>query len=120
MPQSPEHPFNFCPRANKMAEASAKDAMPNTTSAGGPEKVVLGRNSSRKGEVAEGAGDASKWKKRVDALFHLDTLQEQASNHVSSAMRALVQRTGIVKEVCIPCGPQALWRVLIENPSRCS
>jgi hypothetical protein len=64
-------------RANKMAEALAKDAMSSTTSAGGPEKVVLGGNSSRKGEVAEGAGDASKWKKRVDALFHLDTLQDK-------------------------------------------
>jgi hypothetical protein len=100
-----------------MAEALAKDAMPNTTSAGGPEKVVIDRNSSRKGEMAKEAGDASKWKMRVDALFHLDTLQEQASNHIPSAMTAFVQRISVVKEVHIPCSPRAQWRVLIENQS---
>jgi hypothetical protein len=103
-----------------MVEASAKDAMPNTTSAGGSERVVLGGNSSRKGEMAEEAGDTSKWKKRVDVLFHVDTLQEEASNHISSAMTAFVRRTGVVKEVRIPCSPRALWQVLIDNPARCS
>jgi hypothetical protein len=70
--------------------------------------------------MADKAADTSKWKKRVDALFHLDSLQEQASDTVSSAMTAFVQRTGVVKEVCIPCSPRAPWRVLIENPSWCS
>jgi hypothetical protein len=55
--------------------------------------------------MANKARDTSKWKKRVDALFHLDTLQEQASDTVSSAMTGFVQRTSVVKEVCIPCSP---------------
>jgi hypothetical protein len=90
-----------------MVEGSAKDAMPNTTPAGGPEKVVLGENLSKKGEMSDKARDTSKWKRRMDALFHLDDLQEQASNTVSSAMTAFVQRTSVVKEVCIPCSPRA-------------
>jgi hypothetical protein len=52
-----------------------------------------------------GAGEASKWKKKSEALFRLDNLQEEASNHVSSAMAAFVQRTSLVKEVCIPSSP---------------
>jgi hypothetical protein len=94
-------------KSSKMAEASAKDAMLNVTSVGGAEKIVLGGSSSRKGAMAEDVAQASKWKKRVDALFHLDTLQEQASNHISSAMIAFVQRTGVLKEVHIPCSPRA-------------
>jgi hypothetical protein len=94
--------------------------MPSVTHAGGSEKVVPGRSSSGKGEVAESIEDASKWKKRVEALFHLDTLQEQASNHISSAMTAFLQRTGVVKEVYILYSPRAPWRILIGNPSGCS
>jgi hypothetical protein len=92
-------------KASKTAEASAMDVVLNVTSTGGSEKIVLGGSSAGKGAMAEDIGDASKWKKRVDALFHLDTLQEQASNPISSAMTAFVQRTGIVKEVRIPCSP---------------
>jgi hypothetical protein len=103
-----------------MATTSAKDAMPNVTPAGGSKKIILARSSSRKGEVAESIGDAFKWKKRVEALFNLDTLQEQTSNHISSAMIAFVQRTGVMKKVCIPCSPRVPWRILIGNPSGCS
>jgi hypothetical protein len=70
--------------------------------------------------MADKAVNTSKWEKRVGTLFHLDSLQEQASNSVSSAMTAFVQRTSVVKEVCIPCSPRAPWRVLIRNPSWCS
>jgi alpha-beta hydrolase superfamily lysophospholipase len=56
-------PSTSAPRAKKMAEASAKDAMPNTTFAGGSEKVVPGRTTSKKGEMAAKAGYTSKWKK---------------------------------------------------------
>jgi hypothetical protein len=63
-----------------------------------------------------GAGEASKWKKRAEALFRLDQLQEEASNHVSSAMAAFVQRTSLVKEVCTPSSPRAPWRILIFDP----
>jgi hypothetical protein len=73
-----------------MVEASAKDAMPKTTSAGGSEKVVMGGTTSKEGEMADKAVNTSKWRKPVDALFHLDSLQEQASDTVSSAMITFV------------------------------
>jgi hypothetical protein len=76
-----------------------KDAMPATTPARGPKKVTFGGKSVG---MAVGAGDAAKWKKKADALFHLDGLQEETSNNLTSAMSLFVQRTSIVKEVCIP------------------
>jgi hypothetical protein len=56
--------------------------------------------------MAAGASDAAKLKKKADALFRLDGLQEEASNHLTSAMSSFIQRTSVVKEVCIPCSPQ--------------
>jgi hypothetical protein len=100
-----------------MAEASAKDAMPATNPDRGPKKVTF---CGKTVEIAAGAGGATEWKKKVDALFHLDSLQEEASNHVSSAMSSFVQRTSVVKEVCILSSPRAPWRVFINNPSWCS
>jgi hypothetical protein len=61
------------------------------------------------------AGEASKWKKKSEALFRLDNLQEEASNHVSSAMAAFVQRTSLVKEVCTPSSPRASWRTFKQS-----
>jgi hypothetical protein len=89
-----------------MAEASAKDAMPTKDPAKGPKKVSFGGKAV---EMATGVGGAARWKKKVDALFRLDSLQEEASNHVSSAMSSFVQRTSIVKEVCIASSPRATW-----------
>jgi hypothetical protein len=83
-----------------MAEGSAKDVVPNVTSAGGSEKIVLGGSSSGKEPMAENVVGISKWKKRADALFYLDDLQEKAGNQISSSMTFFVQRTHIVKEVC--------------------
>jgi hypothetical protein len=60
-------------------------------------------------QMDTGAGEASKWKKKAEALFRLDNMQEEASNHVSSAMAAFVQRTSLVKEVCTPSSPRAPW-----------
>jgi hypothetical protein len=90
-------PSTSAPKESKMAEASAKDAMPTTTSARGPKRVNFGRSLTKKVGLAEEAGDAAKWKKRADALFHLDKLQEEASNSISSAMTSFVQRTSVVK-----------------------
>jgi hypothetical protein len=59
-----------------------------------------------------GAGEASKWKKKSEALFRLDNPQEEASNHVSSAMAAFVQRTSLVKEVCTPSSLERHGRFL--------
>jgi hypothetical protein len=70
-----------------MAESSAKDAMPITNPARGPKKVTFGRKTV---EMAAGTGDAAKLKKKADALFHLDSLQEAASNHPTSAMSSFV------------------------------
>jgi hypothetical protein len=43
-------------------------------------------------------------------------LQEEASNHVSTAMSSFVQRTSFVKEVCTPSSPRAPWQIFIDDP----
>jgi hypothetical protein len=100
-----------------VADASAKDAMPTANLVKGPKKVTFGGKAV---EMATGAGDTAKWKKKADALFRLDNLQEEASNHVTSAMSSFVQRTNVVKEVCITSSPRAPWRIFVENPLWCS
>jgi hypothetical protein len=76
-PIRPSAPSTSAPKASKMAEASAKDDMPSTNPARGPKKVTFGRKAV---EIAAGAGSAARWKKKADALFHLDGLQEEASD----------------------------------------
>jgi hypothetical protein len=61
--------------------------MPATNLTRGPKKVTFGRKAV---EIAAGARSAARWKKKADALFHLDGLQEEASNHVTSAMSSFV------------------------------
>jgi hypothetical protein len=91
-----------------MADALTKDARPSANPVKGPKKVSFGGKAVEMGAVV---GEASKWKKKADALFRLDRLQEEASNHVSTAMSSFVQRTSIVKEVCTPSSPRAAWRM---------
>jgi hypothetical protein len=96
-----------------MADAPVKSTGPSDRPAKGAKKVSFG------GKVIQtntGAEEASKWKKKATALFRLDNMQEEASNHVSSAMAAFVQRTSIVKEVCTPSSPRASWRIIKFNP----
>jgi hypothetical protein len=70
-----------------MAGASTKDARPSANPAKGPKKVSFGGKAA---EVGAGIGEAPKWEKKADTLFHLDRLQEEASNHVSTAMSSFV------------------------------
>jgi hypothetical protein len=70
-----------------MADAPAKDARPTANPVKGPKKVTFGGKAVK---MAAGVSDAAKWKKKADALFLLDSLQEEASNHVSSAMSSFV------------------------------
>jgi hypothetical protein len=100
-----------------MAGASATDDGPSTHPAKGSKKVSF---SEKAVEMGARAGEASKWKKKADALFRLDHLQEEASNHVSTAMSSFVQRTSIVKEVCTPSSPRAPWQIFVEDPLWCS
>jgi hypothetical protein len=66
-----------------MADASTKDVGPSTHPAKGSKKVSF---SGKAVEMGAGVGEASKCKKKAYALFCLDHLQEEASNHVSTAM----------------------------------
>jgi hypothetical protein len=100
-----------------MAVASVADAGPSTHPAKGSKKVSFSKKAV---EMGAGVGEASKWKKKTDALFHLDHLQEEASKHVSTAMSSFVQRTSIVKEVCTPSSPRASWQIFVEDPLWCS
>jgi hypothetical protein len=96
-----------------MADAPEKNAGPSTHPAKSAKKVSF---SGKAVEMDTGAGEAPKWKKKSEALFRLDHVQEEASNHVSTAMSAFVQRTSIVKEVCTPSSPRVPWRIFIDDP----
>jgi hypothetical protein len=112
-PARPTGPSTSTQRASRMADAPEKDAGPSTHPTKSTKKVSF---SGKAVEVGTGARDAPKWKKKLEALFHLDHLQEEASNHVSTAMVAFVQRTSIVKEVCTPGSPRAPWQFRIDDP----
>jgi hypothetical protein len=75
-----------------MADASTKDARSSTHLAKGSKKVSF---SGKAVEMGTGVGEASKWKKKADALFCLDHLQEEASNHVSTAIRPLFREPAL-------------------------
>jgi hypothetical protein len=60
------------------------------------------------------------WKQKQLEIIELITSQEDASNHLSTSMSVFVEKTSIMKKVCIPCSPQAPWQILIKNPSWCS
>jgi hypothetical protein len=92
------------------------DVPENTGPLNRPTKGAKKVSFSRKAvQVDAGAGEASKWKNKSEALFRLDNLQEEASNHVSSAMAAFVQRTSLVKEVCTPSSPRAPWWICKQS-----
>jgi hypothetical protein len=102
IPTRPTGPSTFAQKASKMVDASAKGAMPSESLAKGQTKVSFGRILV---DMTIGTSGAARWKKKTDALFHLDGLQEEASNQISLAMSIFVQRTNVVKEVCIPSSP---------------
>jgi hypothetical protein len=96
-----------------VADAPEKNAGPSDRPAKSAKKVSF---SGKTVQMDAGVGEASKWKKKSEALFRLDNLQEEASNHVSSTMAAFVQRTSLVKEVCTPSSPRAPWQILKFDP----
>jgi hypothetical protein len=91
-----------------VADIPEKTAEPQDRPAKGARKVSF---SGKAIQMDTGAGEAAKWKKKSEALFRLDNLQEEASNNVSSAMTTFVQRTSIVKEVCTPSSSRAPWQI---------
>jgi hypothetical protein len=96
-----------------MADALEKSAGASDRPAKGAKKVSF---SGKAVQMDAGTGKASKWKKKSEALFRLDNLQEEATNHVSSAMAAFVQRTSLVKEICTPSSPRAPWQICRFDP----
>jgi hypothetical protein len=67
-----------------------------------------------------GVSSSLRWKKQLDARVPLDDLQEEISGGITSAMNVFVERTSLMKKVCIPCSPRAAWRILNENIPWCS
>jgi hypothetical protein len=112
-PARPTGPSTSAQKVSKTADASAKDAMPSESPAKGSKKVSFGGTSVK---MTTGTGGAAGWKKKANALFDLDGLQGEASNQISSAMSLFVQRTNVVKEVCIPSSPRASWRISLDDP----
>jgi hypothetical protein len=70
-----------------VADAPEKNAGPSEHPTKSAKKVSFSRKMV---QMDARAGEASKWKKKSEALFRLDNLQEEASNHVPSAMAAFV------------------------------
>jgi hypothetical protein len=60
------------------------------------------------------------WKKQQNEIVQLITMQEDASNQLAARMNVFVERTAVLKKVCIPCSPRSPWQILIGNPSGCS
>jgi hypothetical protein len=112
-PTRPTGPSTSSQHASKVADAPEKGAGPSDCPAKSAKKVSFSRKTV---QMDAGAGEASKWKKKSEALFRLDNLQEEANNHVSSAMAAFVQRTSLVKEVCTPSSARAPWRICRFDP----
>jgi hypothetical protein len=98
IPPTPEAPIRQTApstpalKTSKMAEASAKDAMPAATPTRGSERVTFGGKTV---DIAVEAGNATKWKKKADALFHLDGLQEETSNNLTSAMSSFFREPAL-------------------------
>jgi hypothetical protein len=70
-----------------MVDSPAKDAGTSTHPAESTKKVSF---SGEAVEMGAGAGKPQNGKKKAEALFRLDHLQEEASNHVSTAMSTFV------------------------------
>jgi hypothetical protein len=100
-----------------MADAPETHAGPSTHPAKSTKKVSFSGGAV---EMGTGAGEVPRWRKKTEALFRLDHLQEEASNHVSTVVSAFVQKTSIVKEVCTPSSPRAPWRIFSDDPLRSS
>jgi hypothetical protein len=59
------------------------------------------------------------WKQKQLEIIRLINSQEDASIQLSAGMSVFMEKTSVMKKVCIPCSPRAPWRVLIENTSGC-
>jgi hypothetical protein len=98
---------------NPTTEATAKDVVEGDKAPGsshGPLSYM----------PAGGSSSSLFWKQKQLDIIELITSQEDASNHLSTSMSDLVERTSIMKKVCMPCSPRAPWRFLVENPLWCS
>jgi hypothetical protein len=102
--------FGPIPEANPMTEAMANDVVQSNKASG-----------SSHGPMADApVGNNLLWKQKQLEIIELITSQEDASNQLANGITAFVERTSIMKKVCIPCSPRAAWRIFIDNPSWCS
>jgi hypothetical protein len=98
---------------NPMTEATAKDVIEGDKASGLSHGPLV--------DMPAGSSSGSLfWKQKQLEIIRLITSQEDASNQLSTGMSVFVEKTSVMKMVCIPCSPRAPWRVLIENPSGCS
>jgi hypothetical protein len=70
-----------------MADAPETHAGPSTHPAKSTKKVSFSGGAVKMGT---GAREVPRWRKKTEALFRLDHLQEEASNHVSTVVSAFV------------------------------
>jgi hypothetical protein len=99
-------------KINPTTEVMAKDVIQSNQASGsshGP-KVDLAKESF--------PGSLYCVKQRDD-IVQLANMQEDSSNKLL-CHDCFIERTSVMKKVCIPCSPRALLRILHENPSWCS
>jgi hypothetical protein len=102
--------FGPMPEANPTTEATANDVVRSNKASG-----------SFQGHMADAsARNNSFWKQKQLEIVELITIQEDASNQLSSGISAFVERTSTMKKVCIPSSPRAPWRIFVDNPLWCS
>jgi hypothetical protein len=102
--------FGSMPETNPTTEATANDVVQS--------KKVFG---SFQGQMADdSAGDSSFWRQKQLEIVDLITSQEDASNQLSSGISAFVEKTTIMKKVCTPSSPRAIWRIFVDDPVWCS
>jgi hypothetical protein len=90
-------PFDSMPETNPMTEAAANDVIQSKKASG-----------SFQGKVADiSAGGSSFWKQKQLEVVNLISIQEDASNQLSSGIATFVEKTATMKKVCTPSSPRA-------------
>jgi hypothetical protein len=99
--------FGAMLETNTTTKASAKDVVQSDK--------VSGLSHGPMVDLAKGSPTSGlHWMKQHDNIVQLSNMQVDASNKLSSSMSVFIERTSVMKKVCIPCIPRVPWRILYE------
>jgi hypothetical protein len=127
IPQTPDAPSPSLARSDiDMEDAGGQfgsmlEANPTTKATANDVVQTEKASGLFQGHMADAsAGGSSFWKQRQLEIVELITSQEDASNQLSSAISAFVEKTATMKKVCTPSSPRAPWRIHVDDPLQCS